>query len=174
MKTITAKELFELQKRQPIDLIDVRTPMEFRGVHATIARNVPLDSLDADGVAKSRTTTAEEPLYVICQSGARGSKACQRLMDAGLINVVNVEGGTSAWDSAGLPVTRGKVGMSLERQVRLTAGLIVLASGLLALVVDPRFAIIAALMGGGLAFAAITNSCLMGMCLAKMPWNQSH
>jgi phosphotransferase system glucose/maltose/N-acetylglucosamine-specific IIC component len=90
--------------------------------------------------------------------------------------VVSVDGGTTAWDEAGLPVIRGKKFVSLERQVRITAGLIVLVSGVLALTVTPPLAGIAAgvaaVMGAGLAIAGITDSCVMGMLLAKMPWNQ--
>ena len=44
---------------------------------------------------------------------------------AGYVDVVNVEGGTRAWVEAGLPV-RGKKAISLERQVRIAAGSLVL------------------------------------------------
>jgi rhodanese-related sulfurtransferase len=176
MKTISAKQLAELESQGSVDVIDVRTPVEFRSIRATIARNVPLDSLDPRSVMNQRNATAEQPLYLICQAGARSAKACQKFIDAGYTNVVSVEGGTNAWDQAGLPVVRGKKSVSLERQVRITAGLIVLVSGLLALLASaPVSAIaagVAAACGAGLAFAGITDTCAMGMLLAKMPWNQ--
>ena len=170
LKTVTVDELAMLDARGEIDLVDVRTPLEFREVRALIARNVPLDSLDPADLMSQRDT--EKPLYVICKSGARGAKACHKLIDAGYTNVVNVDGGTMAWDAAGYPVVRGKKGVSLERQVRIVAGTIVLISGVLALTVSPYFAAIAAIMGAGLAGAGILDSCLMGMMLAKMPWNR--
>ena len=91
---------------QPVELIDVRTPAEFREVHADFARNVPLDSLDPAALLRSRAD-AGQPLYVICRSGGRSKQACEKLAAAGGVNVVNVEGGTLAWTAAGLPVVRG-------------------------------------------------------------------
>lgn len=155
-----------------VDLIDVRTPVEYHELHATSARNVPLDALDVQAVMKARNGTADEPLYVICRTDGRGAKACQKFIDAGFTNVVNVEGGTDAWAAAGLPVIRGQKAISLERQVRILAGLIVLISALLAIFVHPYFAGVSAFIGAGLMFAGITDSCGMGMMLAKMPWNQ--
>lgn len=155
---------------QTIDLIDVRTPAEFREVHVDFARNVPLDRLDSQAV-KSQHSGADQPLYVICRSGSRGKQACDKLAAAGL-NVVNVEGGTLAWDAAGLPVVRGKKTISLERQVRIAAGFLVLAGAVLAMTVHPYFAGLSAFVGAGLMFAGITDTCGMAMLLARMPWNQ--
>src|SRR5512134_3974739 len=103
-QTITPQELALLRKAsgQRVELIDVRTPVEFREVHVEFARNVPLDRLDPAAIHAERNGS-DEPLYVICRSGARGKQACEKLAAAGL-NVVNVEGGTAAWDAAGLPV----------------------------------------------------------------------
>ena len=86
-------------------LLDVRTPSEFAAVHARGARSMPLDSLDS---AKISTLAggANELVYVICHSGARSAKACESLLAAGLHNVRSVEGGTMAWERAGLPVVR--------------------------------------------------------------------
>lgn len=172
MKTINVKQLAEKCSGQSVDLIDVRTPVEFREVHADIARNVPLDSLDPVKVMQARNGSTEEPLYVICQSGNRSSKAVEKFVQAGFAQVVNVQGGTSAWMEAGLPVERGKQAVSLERQVRILAGSIVLIGALLGIFVHPYFSGIAAFIGAGLVFAGITDSCGMGMMLAKMPWNQ--
>src|SRR5690606_38705444 len=97
--------------------------------------------------------------------------ACEQLAAAGL-NVVNVAGGTSAWDAAGLPVVRGQKAISLERQVRVTAGFLALLGAVLALTVHPYFALLAAVIGAGLMVAGITDTCGMAMVLARMPWNQ--
>ena len=121
-----------------IELIDVRTPVEFREVHVPFARNVPLDQLDAARIKADRVGSPE-PLYVICKSGSRGKQAREKLMASGCSNVVNVEGGTQAWDEAGLPVVRGKQAVSLERQVRIAAGSLVLLGVILSVVVHPPF-----------------------------------
>jgi rhodanese-related sulfurtransferase len=171
--TITPRRLDELRKGgQPIDLIDVRTPVEFREVHVPFARNVPLDGLDPAAVTRSRAGSPGRPLYVICRSGGRGQKACEKLAAAGAADVVNVEGGTQAWADAGLPVVRGKKAISLERQVRIAAGSLVLLGVLLGWLVHPGFLGLPAFVGTGLVFAGVTDTCGMGLLLARMPWNR--
>lgn len=155
-----------------IDLIDVRTPVEYREVHLEVARNVPLDQLDPVAVMQSRNGSANDPLYVICRFGGRGQQACEKFIKAGFPNVVNIEGGTTACVEAGLPVVRGKKAVSLERQVRIAAGAIVLLGATLGWFVDPAFIGLSAFIGAGLVFAGITDTCGMGMLLARMPWNR--
>jgi rhodanese-related sulfurtransferase len=170
--SVSVSRLAELGKQGHVDVIDVRTPVEYREVHATMARNVPLDSLDPHAVMKARNGSGENPLYVMCRSGNRSSQACKKFVDAGYTNVVNVEGGATAWDRAGLPVIRGKKAISLERQVRIAAGFLVLLGAVLGYLVHPYFIGLSAFVGAGLMFAGITDTCGMAMVLAKMPWNQ--
>jgi len=154
-----------------VDLIDVRTPVEFREVHVEFARNVPLDQLGPAKLTSGRDGSGI-PLYVICRSGGRGKQACEKLVAAGCSNVVNVEGGTQAWDQAGLPVVRGQKAISLERQVRIAAGALVLIGSLLGYFAHPYWIGLSAFVGAGLVFAGITDTCGMGMLLARMPWNR--
>ena len=173
MQTITPTQLKDLHQGDPsIRLIDVRTPAEFRAAHIPFAENRPLESLDPAALGQSSSGTRRPVMYVICQKGGRGASACAKLEAAGLCDAVNVAGGTSAWEEAGLPVVRGKGTISLERQVRIAAGLLVLASSLLGYFVHPYWIGVAAFVGAGLAFAGITDTCGMGMVLARMPWNQ--
>lgn len=170
--TITPQQLSELTRSgTAVELIDVRTPVEFREVHVGFARNVPLDQLDASKFASGRKNSPQS-LYVICRSGSRGKQACEKFLAAGYTNVVNVEGGTQAWDQAGLPVVRGQKAISLERQVRIAAGALVLTGSVLGAFVSPYWIGLAAFVGAGLMFAGITDTCGMGMVLARMPWNQ--
>ena len=155
-----------------IELIDVRTPVEFREVHVEVARNIPLDQLDVPALMQAHNGSADEPLYFICRSGGRGQQACEKFLKAGFPNVVNVEGGTMACVEAGLPVVRGKKSISLERQVRIAAGSLVLLGAILGWFVHPAFVGLSAFVGAGLVFAGITDTCGMGMILARMPWNQ--
>lgn len=172
MTTISPQRLLEvLRSGQEVDLIDVRTPAEFQEVHISYACNLPLDQLDPAQLALRRRG-AEEPLYFVCRSGNRSKQACEKLLRAGHLNVVNVEGGTAAWDEAGLPVVRGRAVMSLERQVRIAAGLMVVAGTALGFFVHPYWLGLAAFVGAGLTFAGVTDTCGMGLILAKMPWNQ--
>lgn len=172
INTVTVQDLAKRNEQDHVEVIDVRTPVEFREVHAKIARNVPLDSLDPKSVMQARNGSADKTLYVICQSGNRSSKACQKFLDAGYTNVVSVEGGTKAWNEAGLPVVRGKKAISLERQVRIAAGFLVLVGVVLGYWYNPIFLGLSAFVGAGLMFAGITDTCGMAMILARMPWNQ--
>lgn len=168
-RTISPRQLHDLvEAGTPVDLIDVRTPVEFREAHLSFARNVPLDQLDAANLA----SPTNGPLYVICRTGNRASQACGKLLAAGHGHVVNVEGGTQAWDQAGLPIVRGKKAISLERQVRIAAGSLVLVGAVLGFFVSPYWIGLSAFVGAGLVFAGITDTCGMGMLLARMPWNQ--
>lgn len=171
-RTISAHELLEMsQAGQSVDLIDVRTPAEFREVHVSFAKNRPLERLDAEAIAAERNGS-NGALYVICRSGTRGKQACEKLFASGIEDVVNVEGGTQACEQVGLPVVRGKKAMSLERQVRIAAGAIVLTGALLGIFVHPYWSGLAAFVGAGLIFAGVTDTCGMAMLLARMPWNQ--
>ena len=170
---ISPTRLAELCKQgTKIDLIDVRTPVEYQAIHVEIARNVPLDQLDPEALMQARNGSSTEPLYVICQSGGRGGRACEKFVKAGYLNVVNIEGGTTACIEAGLPVVRGKKAVSLERQVRIAAGSLVLLGAVLGWLVHPAFFGLSAFVGAGLIFAGITDTCGMGMILARMPWNR--
>ncbi len=172
--TVHPQELAERRQHgRPVELIDVRTPAEYREVHIEFARNVPLDQLDASKIQRERKSAADEPLYVICSSGGRGKQACEKLAAAGL-KVVNVEGGVLAWDAANLPVVRGKKSISLERQVRMAAGLLVLIGAVLGFFIHPYWIGLSAFVGAGLVFAGVTDTCGMALLLARMPWNQVH
>jgi rhodanese-related sulfurtransferase len=173
MKTITPVELESLLKTQSdLALLDVRTPAEFAGVHVPQAHNVPLDHFDPGSLLTSGQLTQDKPVYLLCHSGARATKAAEKLAREGLDHGVVIEGGTQAWIKVGLPVDRGPGNViSLERQVRIGAGSFVLLGVLLAIFVHPYFIGLSAFVGTGLVFAGITDWCGMGLLLAKLPWN---
>jgi rhodanese-related sulfurtransferase len=171
--TISPGALYEWAcSGRPVELIDVRTPMEYREVHATLAKLVPLQGLDPHAVMTARTGPEAEPLFLICRSGSRAEQACAKFRAAGYDNVIPVAGGTLAWEQAGLPVERGQPTISLERQVRIAAGSLVLLGTALGAWVHPAFLGLSAFVGAGLVFAGITDRCGMALLLARMPWNQ--
>lgn len=171
--TIQPRDLAQLLTGgKSVQIIDVRTPVEYREVHLQNASNVPLDQIDARALMQGRNGSAENPLYVLCRSGSRGRQACEKFIQAGYSNVINVEGGTLACIEAGLPVVRGKKAMSLERQVRIAAGSLVLLGVLGGWLIHPALFGLSAFVGAGLVFAGITDTCGMGMLLARMPWNR--
>lgn len=170
--TIRPQQLADLHKNGRIELIDVRTPVEFREIHVEFAKNVPLNQLDPAAIIQGQNGSREEPVYLICRSGSRGRQACEKFLAAGFTGVVNVEGGTLACVDCGLPVVRGKKTIALERQVRIAAGALVLLGALLGWFVHPAFMGLSAFVGAGLLLAGVTDVCGMGLMLARMPWNQ--
>jgi rhodanese-related sulfurtransferase len=173
MKTIRPADLQDLLLREPaLALVDVRTPVEFAEVHVPQARNEPLDRFDPTGLVTSGSIAGDKPTYLLCRSGARATKAAEKMAKEGIDQAVVVEGGTLAWIEAGLPVERGTVNViSLERQVRIGAGSLVLFGLILAWLVSPYFLALSGFVGAGLVFAGISDWCGMGLLLAKAPWN---
>ncbi|MCI4045958.1 rhodanese-like domain-containing protein [Streptomyces sp. TRM75563] len=150
-------------------LLDVRTPGEFRTAHIPGSYNVPLDTLREHRA--ELLTHLDEDVVLVCRSGARAAQAERALAEAGLPNLRVLDGGMMAWEAAGAPVNRGEVRWDLERQVRLIAGSIVLVTGVVGVFV-PGAHLIGTAIGAGLTFAALSNTCAMGMMLAKLPYNR--
>lgn len=151
-------------------LLDVRTPLEFQEVHVSQALLIPLDKLDAAELIHKEGV--DRQVVVICRSGGRATKAAEKLVAAGMKHISILDGGMLAWTEAGLPEVRGQKVMSLERQVRIAAGSMVLLGVILGTWVHPGFYGLSAFVGAGLIFAGITDWCGMGLLLAKAPWNQ--
>ena len=160
-----------LQRGETPVLLDVRTPLEHREIHLSGSRLVPLAELDPAAVAREHGSASA--CVVVCRSGKRAEQAAAKLAAAGMTNLHILEGGMLAWAEAGLPANRGQKVMSLERQVRIAAGAIVLTGVLLARFVNPAFIWLPGFVGAGLMFAGLTDWCGMGMLLAKAPWNRA-
>jgi rhodanese-related sulfurtransferase len=154
-----------------VKLLDVRSPAEFETVHIPGAYNVPLDTLGEHAAEIQRHV--EETVVLVCRSGMRASQAEQRLAGVGMGNVKVLEGGMMAWEQTGARVNRGAVRWDIERQVRLVAGSIVLAF-IIASIWVPGLRFVSGAVGLGLTVAALTNTCMMGMLLAKLPYNRSN
>lgn len=150
-------------------LLDVRTPGEFRTAHIPGSYNVPLDTLREHRAELLRHL--DEDVVLVCRSGARAARAEEALAEAGLPNLRVLDGGVAAWEAAGGPLTRGPDRWDLERQVRLVAGLVVLLTGVVGVFL-PGLHLIGTAVGAGLTVAALTNTCALGMLLAKLPYNR--
>lgn len=159
-----------LNSDAPPRLLDVRTPAEFETAHIAGAYNVPLD------IVRERRSDIVDRLdgdvVFVCRSGQRASQAEEVLRGAGLTRGAVLQGGIADWEGNGFGVDRGKERWELERQVRLVAGSIVLTS-VLGSVVVPKLKWLAAGIGGGLTFAALSNTCAMASVLSKLPYNRT-
>ncbi|MFV0388280.1 MAG: rhodanese-like domain-containing protein [Pyrinomonadaceae bacterium] len=169
MSECTVLTLKNKLENEEIFLLDVREPVEFAAGRIADAKLIPL------GEVANRHSEIDEskPIYVICRSGNRSGKAQQQLRGLGYENVINVKGGFNAWQNQGFDFEQDSVApWDLERQVRFTAGSLVLFGFLLSVLVNRYFIAISVFVGAGLVFSALTNTCGMGMLLAKMPWNR--
>jgi rhodanese-related sulfurtransferase len=159
----------EVERAKEVLILDVRTPAEFEEAHIEGSVLHPLSSLEPGEVA--RLAAGKEESILICRSGNRARQAAEKLRASGLKSVKVLDGGMQAWEAAGLPLKRGRGTISLERQVRIAAGILVLTGALLGYFVHPAWITLSGLVGAGLVFAGVTDTCGMGMLLARMPWN---
>lgn len=167
---LSVNQLYDkIASREALNLIDVREYPEFAAAHLSSAMLIPLGELERGAGEIDRKL----PTYVICQTGRRSAEAQSKLLSLGFAEVKNVAGGIAAWRRAGYPVERAeRAPWSLERQVRLAAGSLVLLGALLGIFVHSRFVWLSAFVGGGLVFAGVTDWCGMGLLLARLPWNR--
>jgi rhodanese-related sulfurtransferase len=175
MPTISPTALQELLTSETEHLVfDVRTPAEYAGTHIPKTENHPLERLNPKALHESGRLPKDQSVYLLCESGSRAAKAAEKFAKEGFDNSVIVEGGTRAWIAAGLPVNQGAVKViSLERQIRIAAGSLVLTGILLAVLVNHAFIVLSAFVGAGLVFAGVTDWCGLGLLLARAPWNRS-
>jgi rhodanese-related sulfurtransferase len=150
-------------------LLDVRTPGEYQTAHIPGAYNVPLDTLAEHG---REVRSVRDPVILVCQSGQRARLAEHALRRGGMPNLHVLDGGVNGWIAAGQPVVQGPKRLSLERQVRILAGALAAVGGALGLIVNPWFALLPAVVGAGLVFAGITDTCGMALLLARLPYNR--
>lgn len=170
--SVDVQQVRQLMAADPLlRIIDVRTGGEFETMHIPGSFNIPLDTLDEHA---RDLADLEHPIVLVCQSGARASKAHGALMGHGKDRLHLLEGGIAAWEAAGADVVRGSTDRwAMDRQVRLAAGSMALA-GVLASVFVPKAKWVAGGVAGGLVFSAVTNTCAMANLLAKLPYNRSN
>ena len=155
-------------------LIDVREYPDFAEGHIAGSELVPLGTLDKASEGWDRS----EPITLICRSGRRAEQARQTLAGKGFESLNVLEGGVQAWANGGNPLTAAAANKpwSMERQVRLTAGSLVLAFLGLGVLTSKKFfvgagLVGAGLVGAGLVYAGVSDTCMMASVLGRMPWN---
>jgi rhodanese-related sulfurtransferase len=152
-----------------VTVIDVRTPAEFETIRIPGSINVPLNLVET--YAGQVAERLDREVVLVCQSGVRARQAQQRLAGAGAEHLHVLDGGIGAYESADGTVERGRARWSLERQVRLVAGSLVLGS-LLASMKAPKASLLAGGIGAGLTVSALTDTCTMGRVLSALPYNR--
>jgi rhodanese-related sulfurtransferase len=149
-------------------LIDCRSASEFATGHVPGSINIPAEELDA----RRHDIDAGRPVIFICASGRRAAAAAELVEHGRPVGVL--DGGIKAWASSGREVVMNTASRwSLERQVRLVAGTLAALGGI-ASFIDPRWGLVPVMIGLGLTFAAVSNTCALGEVLMRMPWNRRH
>lgn len=169
MQRITPAELADLLADHHVAVLDVRSAAEYESAHIPGSINVSIDELrtETDTVA----ALLPDHAVVVCRSGQRAQQACQALAATGRDDLRLLDGGLQAWEREGHSVDRGRERWDLERQVRLVAGSLVL-TGVLTSLAWPPALLLAGSVGAGLTVAAATDTCTMGMLLARLPYNR--
>jgi glyoxylase-like metal-dependent hydrolase (beta-lactamase superfamily II) len=165
---ITAEQVKERLDAGGWEILDVRRPDEYQAVRAMPSVNIPLDSL-ASQLGK---LSDDKKWIVSCRSGARATTAAGMLLAAGLQNFCVAKDSLNGWLKQEYPVIREEVPVSLERQVRAIAGSLVVIGVLLAIFVNHWFLALPLFVGCGLIYAGLTDNCMMGEMLMKLPYNK--
>ena len=175
--TIAPQDLNKLRHNLgQLHLIDVRSPAEYRAGHVYGAISIPLDELSPEELHRQLDDPGagkERPLFLMCLSGLRAQRAAERLKQAGFEKVHILEGGTEAWMKAGLPAQRCGNAISLERQVQIAIGALLVLKVFFGFTVHQLFFAAIPLIGAGLIVAGVTRWCGMAQLMAMMPWNQA-
>ncbi|MCM8625335.1 rhodanese-like domain-containing protein [Accumulibacter sp.] len=104
-RAVSPTEATMLINRENAQLIDIREPNEYVAGHLCDSRNIPAGSIEER--AGELETFRDRPLILVCQSGARSSAACAKLVKLGFSRVHTLDGGVAAWSEAGLPLRKG-------------------------------------------------------------------
>jgi rhodanese-related sulfurtransferase len=169
MQEVEATTLKMWLERGEALLIDVREPPEYAAEHIPDAQLLPLSTFDPARVPQE----AGKKVVLHCVMGKRSEQAGQKLLDAGFTTVYNFRGGVQAWKDAGYATARGqKAPLSLQRQVQIVSGCLVLLGTLLGVIGSPWCLLLSGAVGVGLVYAGVSGTCGMATLLARLPYNQ--
>ena len=176
-KTVSPRALGDIiGGGEQVHFVDVRSTAEYRSGHAAGALSIPLDQLTPETLAERLGDAAaghEKILYLTCKAGARAEQAAEQLMQSGVENLCLVDGGTDAWSNADLPMRRIGQAISLERQVQISIGVLLLLKVLFGFTVHELFFALIPVIGAGLIVAGLTQWCGLARLIAMMPWNRA-
>ena len=158
---------------EPAAILDIRTPGEVTREHIPDCIFLPLQKLTRDSLNTALEGHKQKnTVYLLCQSGMRAEAAVRQLGSVEGVELVILQGGLNAIKQCGGKTVRGEgKAISLERQVRIAAGLMVLTGVILGLNLHIGFLALSGFVGAGLIFAGITDRCGLAFLLARMQWN---
>lgn len=167
--TMSPEQFRQYQQHPDYCVVDVRDRSEYAQCCENGSCNWPLNSIAADAVAgfvQAQGLRPDQTIILLCARGMRASMAAEKLASLLPNPIAVVQGGLAALSPA-----TGHI--SIERQVRIAAGSLVLVGVVGSLLIHPSLLGISAFVGAGLVFAGVTDWCGMGLLLMKMPWNKA-
>lgn len=163
------------QAKEKLYILDLRSHVEVEHEYLKGCNHFPVQTLDVAKVQDSleqRGHPINQPIYLLCAGGPRATLAAEKLKDNIDAQLIIISGGLNALKELGVTTNNGAGEViSLERQVRIAAGSLVVIGVLLGSLVTPWFYGLSGFVGAGLVFAGVCDTCGMGMILARMPWN---
>lgn len=156
-------------------VLDVRTASEVATAALPGALHIPLHELTPERLQSEleKSGKTDACVYLLCQGGKRAEKAAEQLQGKTDVELCIIEGGMNAVQQCNTEIIQGSSkALSLEQQVRLIAGLLVLTGVVLGTWVHAGFYGLSAFVGAGLVVAGLTDLCVMGRLLAHAPWNK--
>lgn len=166
---IEAQALQQLLAENAVTLMDVREPAEYAAERIPGASSHPLSQFQPQQIQ----VTPSKTVVLYCRSGKRSAQAAQECLAAGFPQISHLKGGIISWKTAGYTTEKSlNAPISLFRQVQIVAGSLVVLGTILSVTLSPSFLLLSGFVGAGLVFAGITDTCAMGMLLAKLPYNQ--
>lgn len=172
-KTMTAEE-FASKCCDTDCVLDLRTAAERNTEYLEGSLHLPVQDLGEASFAKVlQEVPGDKPVYLLCQSGRRAVMAIEKL-NGSARELVIINGGINALKACDITFKQGdRHVVSLERQVRIAAGFLVVLGVVLGTLIAPIFYGVSAFVGCGLMFAGITDNCAMALVLSRMPWNKA-
>lgn len=154
-----------------VELVDVRTRVEYRSGHIEGATNIPVDELEQ--LTSYPATEGGRQLCLICQSGKRAERARKHLETLG-VQACILENGMNAWtENKGAVIREKGAPLPLMRQVQIIVGLVNLIGLALGMLYSPWWYLVPSFTSMGLFIAGVTGTCGLALILARLPWNRT-
>jgi rhodanese-related sulfurtransferase len=105
-KAVSPAQLTELINREDALVLDLRAQAEFEKGHIIGAKHVLPSQIEPEG--KLLAKAKESPVVLVDAAGMTASAAAEKLVKAGFKRIGVLDGGIGGWQSAGLPLAKGR------------------------------------------------------------------
>ncbi|MFV0605625.1 MAG: rhodanese-like domain-containing protein [Niabella sp.] len=169
MILIDKQEMLKITDTQNGVIIDVREKAEYLEVHFPDSVNLPLSSFNLNDYKDYK----KRPIILTCHTQNRSIKAGEYLQKAGVNNIFILKNGVSGLIDEGAAINNTPVGWTIDRQFRMTLGILLLIFIIGYFFLSPYFIIIPIILCCGLIFTSLIDRCYMRMAIARLPWNKN-